>query len=78
MGMAHPLKKWRLDAGLTLQQAAERIDRSPMTFHRFENGERIPDKETMPVVCEKTGLQPNDFYPSASSMKTKRKGGAPP
>ena len=68
--MTHPLKQSRLDRKLTLKQAGEQIGVGAMSFYRFENGERIPDRETMPIVCSVFGLQPNDFYPTPMSSHT--------
>ncbi|MDE1901498.1 MAG: helix-turn-helix transcriptional regulator [Alphaproteobacteria bacterium] len=63
----HPLKNWRLSKGYTQEQAGSELGISRVTFHRFENGERIPDRNDMPRVCSHTGLSPNDFYSFSSA-----------
>ncbi len=58
------LKDWLDDAGMTVPQFAHRIGRSPQAVRRYVSGERIPDKETMPLIAEATGniVTANDFF----------------
>lgn len=43
---------------------ASRIGRSRESVRRYCNGERIPDRETMPVIVAATdrSVMPNDFF----------------
>ncbi len=43
---------------------ARRINRTAETVRRYVGGDRIPDRDTMPLVVEQTAgaVLPNDFY----------------
>lgn len=58
------LKEWREEAGLSRAEAGERFRCSAEAVRRYEAGERIPDRETMPVIVEVTAgrVTPNDFF----------------
>lgn len=60
----HPLRKWRLEQGLTLDAAAAGVGSFRGTWYDWETGRRIPDREYMPKVYRFTrgAVQPNDFY----------------
>jgi hypothetical protein len=47
----------------------ERIKRSAEAVRRYAAGERIPDKETMPLIVSETrgAVTPNDFFAIDSS-----------
>lgn len=58
------LGEW-LDAnGVTVGEFATRIERAPESVRRYISGERIPDKETMPLIARHTDNQvtANDFF----------------
>lgn len=58
------LRDWRERAGLSRLEVADRIRRTVETVRRYEEGTRIPDRETMPVIVEATAglVTPNDFF----------------
>ncbi len=58
------LKEWLADKQLSHIEFAKHISRTPEAVRRYVNGERIPDKATMPVIAEKTGgaVTANDFF----------------
>ncbi|MFT3966848.1 MAG: helix-turn-helix transcriptional regulator [Sphingobium sp.] len=58
------LKDWREAKGLTRQQLAERLARTPEAVRRYEEGERIPDRATMSLIVAVTDgrVTPNDFF----------------
>ena len=58
------LKDWLSREDMTPPQFAERIGRSAEAVRRYVAGERIPDRETMPVIVEQTAgeVTPNDFF----------------
>ena|SRR5438874_328699 len=60
----HPLRKWRLEQGLTLDAAAAGVGSFRGTWYDWETGRRIPDREYMPKVYRFTGgaVTPNEFY----------------
>lgn len=60
----HPLRKWRKDAGLTLEQAAERVPTVRQVWSDWERGRRRPSSDAMRRLFELTAgkVQPNDFY----------------
>lgn len=58
------LSEWREQEGLTRRQAAEHFGCTVEAVRRYETGERIPDRDTMPVIVDKTDglVTPNDFF----------------
>ncbi|MBB4154142.1 transcriptional regulator with XRE-family HTH domain [Sphingomonas jinjuensis] len=58
------LKEWLEDKGMTGPQFATRIGRSSEAVRRYVAGERIPDRDTMPLVVKETSgaVTPNDFF----------------
>lgn len=58
------LKEWLADNDITVAQFASRINRAPESVRRYVSGDRIPDKETMPVIVAETGgaVTANDFF----------------
>lgn len=58
------LKDWLENEGITIPEFAARIKRTPEAVRRYVNGERIPDRETMPVIVAETGcaVTANDFF----------------
>lgn len=58
------LRDW-LDAnGKSNAQFAEAIGRTAEAVRRYASGDRIPDRETMPLIVDATEGQvtPNDFF----------------
>lgn len=58
------LKDWRERQNLSRPQFAELIGRTVEAVRRYEEGKRIPDRETMPVIVSVTSgdVTPNDFF----------------
>ncbi|MAM57146.1 MAG: transcriptional regulator [Salinicola sp.] len=58
------LKDWLAAKEVSVSQFAARINRTPETVRRYAAGERIPDKETMPLIAEQTSgdVTANDFF----------------
>jgi len=58
------LGEWLDREDLKPQQFAARIGRSAEAVRRYVTGDRIPDKETMPLIVVETGgsVMPNDFF----------------
>jgi transcriptional regulator with XRE-family HTH domain len=58
------LAEWLKAKGLTNAEFGLRISRSAEAVRRYASGERIPDKETMPVIARETEgeVLPNDFF----------------
>lgn len=58
------LKEWLALEGLTPAQFASTIGRTSEAVRRYANGDRIPDKETMPLIAAATGnaVTANDFF----------------
>jgi transcriptional regulator with XRE-family HTH domain len=59
----HPLRKWRISNGLTLQAAASLVGTSRHVWSDWERGRRRPDRTFMPRVRTATGLSADVFYP---------------
>lgn len=60
----HPLRRWRLSQGLTLDAAAAGVGTYRGTWNDWETGRRIPDRNYMPKVWAFTrfAVEPNDFF----------------
>jgi transcriptional regulator with XRE-family HTH domain len=58
------LREWLEKEELSASQFAGRIGRSAEAVRRYVTGERIPDKDTMPLIVGQTGgeVMPNDFF----------------
>ena len=58
------LKDWLEESGVEPSVFAERIGRTSESVRRYVNGARIPDRETMPLIFEKTDgrVTANDFF----------------
>jgi len=58
------LKDWLEESGVEPSAFAERIGRTSESVRRYVNGARIPDRETMPLIFEKTDgrVTANDFF----------------
>jgi len=59
--MARPLpelRDYRTKHGLTCRDMGERLGVSDATISRWENGERSPDRQYIPVLAELTGVDP--------------------
>lgn len=58
------LKDWLEREKLSNVEFARMIDRTPEAVRRYANGERIPDKETMPLIVDRTRgfVTANDFF----------------
>jgi hypothetical protein len=58
------LSHWLDREGLKPADFAPRIRRSSEAVRRYAAGERIPDRETMPLIVAETRgeVTPNDFF----------------
>lgn len=58
------LKEWLAANETSVQEFAKKIDRTAEAVRRYANGERIPDKSTMPLIAAATFGQvtANDFF----------------
>lgn len=58
------LKDWLAERQVSVPEFAARIKRTPEAVRRYANGDRIPDKETMPVIAHETSgeVTANDFF----------------
>jgi hypothetical protein len=58
------LKQWLEGRNMEPRDFAPLIGRTPEAVRRYVAGERIPDRETMPLIVNRTEGQvtPNDFF----------------
>lgn len=58
------LRDWLDDNSVSVPEFATRIGRTPEAVRRYTNGERIPDREAMPLIAAETGgaVTANDFF----------------
>jgi len=58
------LRDWLADNGVSNAEFGRRIDRTAEAVRRYASGERIPDRETMPMIMRVTGgeVSANDFF----------------
>jgi transcriptional regulator with XRE-family HTH domain len=62
----HPLKQWRLDAGLTQTEAATRIGVTKQAWAQWEAALRIPHRQHIRKIERITGVRPDLLYAAAS------------
>ena len=65
------LKDWlSRDGAPTRPQFAARLGRTAEAVRRYEEGERIPDRETMPLIARETEgeVTANDFFGIAPAV----------
>lgn len=64
------LKEWLTENSIEARDFAPLISRSPEAIRRYIAGERIPDRETMPLIVFQTGgaVTPNDFFNLPSTL----------
>lgn len=60
----HMLRRWRMNEGLSQEDAAAKVGVVRKTWHQWEAGDAIPKREAMSSLYLLTGgaVQPNDFY----------------
>ncbi|MBW6531906.1 helix-turn-helix domain-containing protein [Sphingomonas sp. RRHST34] len=58
------LRDWLKKEGMEARDFAPLIGRTPEAVRRYVTGDRIPDKETMPLIAKATrgSVMPNDFF----------------
>lgn len=58
------LKDWLAAKGVSVPEFASRISRTPEAVRRYAAGERIPDRDTMPLIARETEgeVTANDFF----------------
>lgn len=58
------LKEWLAARDMSLADFAGKIGRTSESVRRYANGDRIPDKETMPLIASATSgaVTANDFF----------------
>jgi len=52
ISVGEQIREARKQKGLTQEQLAEKVDRNLRTIQRVENGENIPSKNTLDLICE--------------------------
>jgi transcriptional regulator with XRE-family HTH domain len=53
---AHPMRKWRKDHDLTLDDVGQRLGRTAATVSRWENGTRKPRHNDLQKIEEVLGI----------------------
>ena len=53
--METELRKQRRKAGLTQQEVIKRSGIARISYHRYENGERVPDAQTASLIARAVG-----------------------
>jgi transcriptional regulator with XRE-family HTH domain len=67
------LAEWRVKAGLTQQQLADRLETTDVTISRWETGKRRPNLDAQEAIAEAMGLEAIDLrrhpaQPSADAL----------
>lgn len=65
----HPLRAWRMEQGLSLSQAAEKVGTTRQVWHNWETGKRRPRPPYMALVRQVTGgaVTADAFYPECDA-----------
>jgi transcriptional regulator with XRE-family HTH domain len=71
--MDHPLKRYRMRHGLTLEALGEHLGVSKATVCRWEGGERFPNALMMQRIAKVTGgsVTPNDMVAAVGTAETR-------
>lgn len=66
LSMMHPLRKYRHEAGVTLDQLAKRVGLNKSTLSKIESGASFPRMAVIQRLIEATGgaVDANAFLPS--------------
>ncbi len=68
--MVHPLRRYRQEKGLTLEQLAERVRVSEATLSRIETGLQNPGLDILRRLVDATGIDPSELRPDlAEAMR---------
>lgn len=62
----HPLRQWRDENKVTLDDLADRVDVSPSMLSMLETGDRGASLELALKLAAETGIQPDAFLKSAA------------
>jgi len=73
MTSIHPLTKFRKNNNLSKAALADLLGTSRANITRWENENRRPGKDLLPVIYEKTGIAPRDLRPDLVEMIGARK-----
>ena len=60
--IAKNLRKYRLRAGMTQEQAAEAVEKDQSYISRVENGEYTPLSDTLALFAKAYKVKPGVFY----------------
>lgn len=66
------LKDWLVEEGVSNAEFGRRIDRTAEAVRRYAGGDRIPDRDTMPIIMRETSgkVTANDFFGLAADEPT--------
>ncbi len=68
--MVHPLRRYRQEKGLTLEQLAERVRVSEATLSRIETRLQNPGLDILRRLVDATGIDPSELRPDlAEAMR---------
>ena len=65
---AHPLREFRDREKLSQGQLAELLGVSRVSVTRWENRTRLPDEKHLPLIQQKTGIQPSALRPDTAAI----------
>lgn len=60
--IATRVRRWREDAGLTLQELGDRSGVSPSTIHKLENNNSVPTVAVLLKLAHGLGKRPNELF----------------
>lgn len=60
--IAARVRRWRSEAGLTLQELGDRSGVSPSTIHKLENGNSVPTVSVLVKLAYGLGKRPNELF----------------
>lgn len=73
MDTPHPLATFRKSRNLSKADLAEMLGTSRANITRWENDNRRPSKELLPLICEKTGISARKLRPDLVEMLGEKK-----
>ena len=64
----HPLRKYRLEKGLTQEAFGKELGVTDVTISRWETGRRKVGGVLLPMIAEKTGISPSALRPDLADL----------
>ena len=59
-----PLRRWRCDAGITMEKLSVKAETNYGLLSQYERGIKLPSMQTAERLAKALGVEVSDLYPS--------------